>query len=110
MIPQCRIGGECDLVSRDEMLVPERPGLPRSIGIAQCVKCSEVYQAQDWQPRTCASCHEPYGEMLADPCLRLLAGTGVVRACCGHGDVAHAYAAYHDGTLVEGAAVLGLGR
>lgn len=89
----CRLGGECDLVSRDHLF-----GRP---GIAQCRKCSQVYEATGWTHRVCPHCEKPYGESLHDPCLGTL--EGVAEACCGHGDPTKAYVSYRDGRRVTGA-------
>jgi hypothetical protein len=59
------------------------------VGIAQCVDCSQVYEATGWRERVCDHCRLPYGESLHDPCLGTL--EGVTEACCGHGDPSRAY-------------------
>ena len=86
MIPTCRLGGQCDLVTRDSVYgFDARDG----VGIAQCMRCSIVYAASGWQPRACPECHLEWGESLHDPCLEQPDGTreipGVTAACCGHG-------------------------
>ena len=83
----CRLGGNCELVSRGELL--RRPG------VAQCIRCSVVYEVVEWAPRTCKHCHLSYGESLHDPCLGTL--PDVVEACCGHGDETARYVTYRDG-------------
>ena len=79
----------CDheLVSRDDLL--------GGVGVAQCLRCSQVFEATGWQPRACAHCDLPYGESLHDPCLGTL--EGVVEACCGHGNESRRYVSYADG-------------
>jgi hypothetical protein len=81
------MGGECELVSRGELL--QRPG------VAQCLKCSTVYEANGWVPRTCPHCQMAYGESLHDPCLGMI--PGAVEACCGHGDESKRYVTFSDG-------------
>lgn len=103
MIPDCRLGGKCDMVSRDVMLGREFPDGINSTGIAQCSRCSQVYQAQDWKPRACAHCNLEYGESLHDPCIRDLPNAS--GACCGHGDIARAFVFYLDGSLLRGSDV-----
>ena len=98
---QCRLGGLCELYSRDSYL-----GGYRGLGIAQCKKCSQVYEAQQWVKRVCAHCEKPYGESLHDPCLGELPPDPehgrVTQACCGHGDETQAYRIYADATRVNG--------
>ena len=87
MSPECRLGGACELVSRAELL--------GRAGVAQCRRCSTVYEPAGWQPRRCGHCGLSWGEALHDPCLGTL--EGVVEACCGHGDPAAAYRSFTDG-------------
>ena len=91
----CRLGGDCDLVSRGERL--QHPG------VAQCARCSEVFEAVGWVPRACGFCDRGYGVSLHDPCLGTI--EGAVEACCGHGDTAKAYVSFRDGRRFEGTAV-----
>lgn len=86
-LPDCRLGGACDLVSRDAIM--------GGAGVSQCVRCSQVYEALAWRPRVCAHCGMGYGESLHDPCLGEL--PGVDGACCGHGDASRRYIYYTDG-------------
>lgn len=79
--PVCRLGGSCELVSREALL-----GKP---AVAQCVKCSLVYEAASWRLRHCDHCGLDWGESLHDPCLGEL--PGVAAACCGHGDESKRY-------------------
>lgn len=95
----CRLGGECELVSRDYLLVSEIESMPATIGVAQCLKCSQVYEAIGWKPRICDYCDLPYKDSLHDPCLGTI--EGVIRACCGHGDPSRRYFVMSDGTLVQ---------
>lgn len=90
-LPTCRLGGDCDLVSREQLL-----GFP---GVAQCTQCSQVYETTGWAPRTCAHCLRPYGESLHDPCLGQI--EGAIEACCGHGDPTRAYISFTDGRRTE---------
>jgi hypothetical protein len=84
--PECRLGGPCDLVTRDSLFgYNVRDG----VGIAQCVRCSHVYEATGWQPRYCDHCHLFWGESLHDPCLGTI--PGVKAACCGHGGLMERY-------------------
>lgn len=83
----CATGGRCELESRDRYL--------GKVGIAQCVKCSQVYEATSWTPRVCGACGLAWGESLHDPCLGPL--QGITEACCGHGDPSRAYRLYADG-------------
>ena len=91
-IMECRLGEECDLISREGIY-----GLP---GLAQCLKCSIVYEATGWQPRVCSHCSLPYGESLHDPCLGII--EGAVEACCGHGNESRRYVSFADGQRIEG--------
>lgn len=84
--PACRLGGDCELMSRDDIYGWAVVG---GAGIAQCVKCSTVYESTGWRPRQCEECHLMYGESTHDPCLGQLEGT--TGACCGHGDPARRY-------------------
>ena len=84
--PACAKGGPCDLVSRDAVYgYNARDGA----GVAQCLKCSIVYEPGAWKPRSCALCGLAYGESLHDPCLGTI--PNCVSACCGHGDPAKRY-------------------
>lgn len=85
--PECRLGGPCELVSRDVLL--------GRVGVAQCQRCSAVYQTTALIPRVCAHCGLGYGASLHDPCLGEL--PGVLEACCGHGDPSAAYVLHTDG-------------
>lgn len=76
------------LVSRDTLL--------GSVGVAQCLDCSEVFQAAGWTHRTCGQCGLSWGESLHDPCLGQI--KGAVEACCGHGDESRRYVSYPDGS------------
>jgi len=80
---------EHELISREVVLGDHAPG------IAQCLRCSQVFEATGWQPRVCAHCGLAYGESLHDPCLGTL--EGVMEACCGHGDESRRYVSYADG-------------
>lgn len=82
----CLLGGECELVSRDVIFAEP--------GHAQCVRCSQVYVATGWVPRTCAHCKLPYGNSLHDPCLGTI--EDAVEACCGHGDESKRYVAIRE--------------
>lgn len=81
-MPTCEDGQPCDLDERGTSI-----GRP---GIAQCRRCSVVYEPSGWKRRTCRECHLEWGASTHDPCFgeRL---EGVVEACCGHGDPATAY-------------------
>jgi hypothetical protein len=84
----CRAtGGECRLA--------DRAGVYGNPNYAQCIDCSQVYEAT-WSPRVCAHCGLGYGDSLHDPCLGYLEGVG--SACCGHGVEARRYTSYLDGT------------
>lgn len=85
-IPDCRLGGPCDLITREGAYgMNARDG----VGVAQCTRCSIVYEAIGFQRRVCPECHLEWGESLHDPCLEQADGTreipGAVAACCGHG-------------------------
>lgn len=80
----CRLGGECELVSREGII-----GRP---GIAQCLRCSQVYEATGWQARRCDHCGMEYGESMHDPCLGEI--EGAAEACCGHGDESRRYVSW----------------
>lgn len=82
-LPVCRLGGPCQLVSRASVLGVDKPQ------VAQCLRCSIVYEATGWQPRVCEHCDLAWGESLHDPCLGEL--PNVTEACCGHGDPSTAY-------------------
>lgn len=84
--PACRLGGDCQLLSRDDIY---GWSVATGAGLAQCVKCSTVYEATGWRPRQCQHCGRFYGESTHDPCLGYLDGT--TGACCGHGDPARRY-------------------
>lgn len=92
----CRLSGVCDLISRDVLL--------GTVGVAQCVRCSTVYQATALAPRICAHCDRAFGESTHDPCIGRI--DGAVEACCGHGDATRAYVSYADGRRIEGGDVL----
>lgn len=79
--PECRLGGPCQLISREDVYGWTIEG---GAGIAQCVRCSTVYEATGWRPRQCSFCGLVWGESTHDPCLGHLDGT--TSACCGHGD------------------------
>ena len=85
MMPTCRLGGVCVLTSRTSVYGDG----PAAAGIAQCVRCSEVYEADGWRRRQCGHCGLFWGESLYDPCVGLVAGGSSV--CCGHGTAANAY-------------------
>ena len=91
---KCRAGGECELVSREIVYTEKAPG------VAQCLKCSTVYQADNWRPRHCDHCNKDWGESLHDPCLGTIEGANEV--CCGHGDPDKAYANFNDGRHLRG--------
>lgn len=80
----------CELLSCDQLL--------GRVGIAQCLKCSQVYETIGWLPRHCAHCDKDWGESLHDPCLGRI--EGVIQACCGHGDPTKAYQVFADGRRV----------
>jgi len=84
--PTCRLGGICDLVSREWVYGYSQR---YSAGIAQCLRCSVVYEPVAWQPRACGECGLFYGESLHDPCLGEI--PGVIAACCGHGEPSERY-------------------
>jgi len=84
--PECRLGGPCDLVSRESIYGYSHR---YSAGIAQCLRCSVVYEPVEWQRRACGYCALEYGESLHDPCLGHI--PGVLAACCGHGDPGERY-------------------
>ena len=81
--PACRLGGVCDLRSREAVYGDIAPG------VGQCVKCSIVYEATGWRPRTCSHCGLAWGESVHDPCLGTIPDCG--GACCGHGDPTKRY-------------------
>lgn len=79
-LPDCRLGGKCDLITREGAYgMSARDG----VGVAQCTRCSIVYEATGFQRRACPECHLEWGESLHDPCLGTI--PGVFAACCGHG-------------------------
>lgn len=82
-MPACRLGGDCDLVSRANVLGDRMPH------VAQCARCSQVYEATGWEPRVCGFCGLAFGESLHDPCLGTLDPPR--QACCGHGDPSRRY-------------------
>lgn len=86
-LPDCSEGGKCELLSRDTILGKQ--------GVAQCKRCSVVYEATGWRRRKCDHCGKEWGQSIHDPCLGML--EGVVQACCGHGDESVAYRLYVDG-------------
>ena len=81
--PRCSKGGECDLRSREVMYGDLAPG------VGQCLKCSTVYEATGWRPRTCQHCGLEWGESLHDPCIGTIPDCR--GACCGHGDPTKRY-------------------
>lgn len=68
-------------------------------GIAQCVRCSQVYEATGWVPRSCGHCGLFWGESLHDPCLGTI--PGVLAACCGHGGLMERYGVPEGWTRTE---------
>lgn len=94
--PVCRLGGTCDLVSRDYPHSRES----KIVGVAQCIKCSIVYEATAWRRRQCDHCGKEWGESLHDPCIGTI--DGAVEACCGHGRADIAYVSYTDGRRLTG--------
>lgn len=104
MTPTCRLGGVCVLVSRDAMLSPTVMGATLA-GVAQCTRCSTVWETTGWRPRHCGHCGQDWGVSLHDPCLGRI--DGATEACCGHGDPAAAYVLFGDGRRLEGTACQG---
>lgn len=92
MTPECRLGGPCLLLSREVVY-------GNSAGIAQCGRCSRVYQATGWEMRVCPHCHKKWGESLHDPGLGTL--PNVRSAECGHGDPMKRYGV-PEGLIVPG--------
>jgi len=81
-LPECRLGGNCELVSRADMY---GWGTKGTGGFAQCIKCSIVYEAVKWEKRICHYCKLQYGESPHDPCIGYIEGETSV--CCGHGKI-----------------------
>jgi hypothetical protein len=84
--PACPLGGQCDLATRESVYGWQIEG---GAGIAQCRRCSTVYETTGWRPRQCSSCGLLWGQSTHDPCIGQLDGT--FGACCGHGDPARRY-------------------
>lgn len=95
-LPDCNLGGKCDLRTREIVYGDKAPG------VAQCLNCSEVKEPtpEGWQSRHCDACNRDWGESLHDPCLGFV--EGACEACCGHGDDLKAYVSYRDGRRLEG--------
>lgn len=84
-----------------EHRLTSRAALTGRHDVAQCLDCSQVFEATGWEPRVCGHCGMAYGESLHDPCLGRI--EGAVEACCGHGDDSRRYVSYADGRRIGAA-------
>lgn len=56
--------------------------------------------SRGWNKRPCKTCGEQWTEDKHDPCIANL--SGVMNACCGHGDVKKAYVQFDRNNAVYG--------